>query len=148
MPPPPAAPSPDGKETVAIIARWVQAWNALDNAEIERLFSPDYTVNGVPIGADGVTRSVQFLQAVFGGASMVVHDLIAAGEKVAVRWSVTGVHQAPFLGVPPTGQRVTLNGTNIYRLAGGQIAENWENVDVYGALRQLGAVVTMPGSEP
>lgn len=143
----PASSAADGNGTVTIIERWVQAWNALDGAEIERLFSADYTVNGMRIGAEGVTRSVQFLHAVFGDASMVVHDLLAAGEKVAVRWSLTGVHQAPFLGVPPTGQRVTLNGTNIYRLAGGRIAENWENVDVYGALRQLGAVVTMPESD-
>lgn len=136
--------SPEGTDAAGLIDRWVRAWNAQDDAEIGRLFSPEYAVNGVPIGPDGVARSVRFLQAVFGDATMTVHDVLAAGDKVAVRWSLTGVHQAPFLGVPPTGQQVTLNGTNIYRLAGGQIAENWENVDVYGALRQLGAMVVMP----
>ena len=136
--------SPEGTDAAGLIDRWVRAWNAQDDAEIGRLFSPEYAVNGVPIGPDGVARSVRFLHAVFGDATMTVHDVLAAGDKVAVRWSLTGVHQAPFLGVPPTGRQVTLNGTNIYRLAGGQIAENWENVDVYGALRQLGAMVVMP----
>lgn len=138
---------PDGTDVAGLIERWVRAWNAQDDAEIARLFSPDYAVNGVRIGADGVARSVRFLHAVFGDASMTVHDLIAASDKVAVRWALTGVHQAPFLGVPPTGEQVTLNGTNIYRLADGKIAENWENVDVYGALRQLGAVVVLPETD-
>lgn len=135
---------PSGMDATSLIEQWALAWNAQDDAAIGRLFSADYAVNGVPIGPDGVARSVRFLHAVFGDATMTVHDVLAAGDKVAVRWSLTGVQQAPFLGVPPTGQPVTLNGTNIYRLAGGQIAENWENVDVYGALRQLGAMVVMP----
>lgn len=135
---------PSGMDATSLIEQWALAWNAQDDAAIGRLFRADYAVNGVPIGPDGVARSVRFLHAVFGDATMTVHDVLAAGDKVAVRWSLTGVQQAPFLGVPPTSQQVTLNGTNIYRLAGGQIAENWENVDVYGALRQLGAMVVMP----
>lgn len=139
--------SRDGTDAASLIERWIRAWHAEDDAEIARLFSPEYAVNGVRIGPDGVARSVRFLHAVFGDATMTVHDVLVAGDKAAVRWSLTGVQQAPFLGVPPTGQQVTLNGTNIYRLAEGQIAENWENVDVYGALRQLGAMVVMPESD-
>lgn|SRR6476661_8409672 len=135
---------PDGTDAASLMGRWIQAWTTQDDAEIARLFSPDYAVNGVRIGTEGVARSVRFLHAVFGGASMTVHDLIAAGDRIVLRWTLTGVQQAPFLGVPPTGRQVMLNGTNIYRLADGRIAENWENVDVYGALRQLGAVVMMP----
>ena len=55
------------------------------------------------------------------------------------RWTLHGTHRGTFLGRSPTGEPVTVTGTECYRLAGGQIVERWATVDTDGLLRQLGA---------
>ena len=44
------------------------------------------------------------------------------------------------MGISPTGNRVTVAGTTIDRLADGQIAETWDIYDALGMMRQLGAI--------
>ena len=39
------------------------------------------------------------------------------------RWSMTGTHEGPFLGMPPTGRKVRLSGVDIERLQKGRIVE-------------------------
>jgi predicted ester cyclase len=48
------------------------------------------------------------------------------------------------MGIAPTGKQVSWTGINIYRIAGGKIAEEWFNVDTLGMMQQIGAIPT-PG---
>ena len=54
--------------------------------------------------------------------------------------SFTGTHQAVFLGVPPTGRQIRVEGTVILRITGGKIAEEWVTENLLGLLQQLGAI--------
>jgi steroid delta-isomerase-like uncharacterized protein len=72
-----------------------------------------------------------------------IEELVAEGDKVAVRWTVQGTHQGELLGVPATGRPAVFRGISIYRLAKGKIVEQWEQWDRLDLLRQLG-VVPMP----
>ena len=88
----------------------------------------------------------QFLvawRAAFPDLAITIEDLTAAGDTVAVRWTLRGTHRGPFLGQPPTGQAVAVTGIERYRLADGQIVERQASVDTDGLLRQLG--VGVPG---
>ncbi|TDD11653.1 ester cyclase [Nonomuraea diastatica] len=69
-----------------------------------------------------------------------VEDVIAEGDKVVSRNTVTGTHQGEFRGLPPTGRSVAYNEIFIFRFADGRIAEIWGVVDLLTQLRQLGAV--------
>jgi steroid delta-isomerase-like uncharacterized protein len=69
-----------------------------------------------------------------------VEELVAEGDKVAVRWTVQGTHQGELLGIPATGRHAVFRGISIYRLAGGKIVEQWEQWDRLDLLRQLGAL--------
>jgi predicted ester cyclase len=51
-----------------------------------------------------------------------------------------GTHQGDLFGIPPTGKQATFTGLVISRMAGGQIAEEWEHFDQLGLLQQLGVV--------
>ena len=73
-----------------------------------------------------------------------VEELVAEGDKIAVRWTVQGTHQGELLGIPATGRHAVFRGISIYRLANGKIVEQWEQWDRLDLLRQLGAVPT-PG---
>jgi steroid delta-isomerase-like uncharacterized protein len=66
-----------------------------------------------------------------------IHDMVAEGDKVVIRWSHTGVHREAFLGLPPSGQPFTLGGIDIYRLRDGLMVEHWNVVDLLGLYQLL-----------
>jgi predicted ester cyclase len=66
--------------------------------------------------------------------------VIAEGDKVVVRNTVTGTHQGEYRGVPATGKSVTYNEIFVVRFAGRRIAEIWGVVDVLSQLKQLGLI--------
>jgi predicted ester cyclase len=67
-------------------------------------------------------------------------DLIAEGDKVVSRFTMSGTHSDEFMGVPPTGRRVTMSGIDIVRVAGGKITEFWYSEHLLELLQKLGAV--------
>jgi steroid delta-isomerase-like uncharacterized protein len=71
-----------------------------------------------------------------------VEEMVAEGDKVAVRWTGEGTHRGALLGVPPTGNHVRIDGISIYRLAGGKIAEQFEQWDKLNLMQQLGVAPT------
>lgn len=71
---------------------------------------------------------------------LTVEDLIAEGDKVVGRTTVTGTHRGEFMGLPPTGKSVTYNEIFIFRFVDGKVAETWGVVDVFAQIRQLGLV--------
>lgn len=81
-------------------------------------------------------------EAAFPHYELIADDMVAEGDKVAVRTTFKGVHKGEFFGVAPTGKDVTMPIMLIYRIAGGKIAEHWMNADLLGLMQQLGAAPT------
>ncbi len=77
------------------------------------------------------------MHASFTQVQVVVEDLLADGDMMAWRWTLTATHSGPFAGVAPTGRRVTMTGMNIQRIAAGMVVEHWSNADQLGLLRQV-----------
>jgi len=74
-------------------------------------------------------------------ATVKIHDMVAEGDRVAVRFTETGTHSgADFAGVPPTGKRIEWSGIGLYRIAGGKLVEEWFNEDSLSIMKQLGAI--------
>jgi len=96
-----------------------------------------------PAGAAGAQVLKQVwpvLLRAFPDLHVAVEDVIAEGDKVVCRDTVTGTHQGEYRGLPPTGKSVTYNEIFILRFAGGRIAEIWGVVDVFSQMQQLGAI--------
>src|SRR5262245_9779178 len=94
-----------------------------------------------PTGAAGTQLLKQVwpvLLRAFPDLHVAVEDVIAEGDKVVCRDTVTGTHQGEYRGLPPTGKSVTYNEIFILRFAGGRIAEIWGVVDVFSQMQQLG----------
>jgi predicted ester cyclase len=72
--------------------------------------------------------------------SHTIEDMLAEGDRVAVRLTARGTHTGEFMGIPPTGKQVTVTGTVICRIAEGKIQEDWFNSDALGLLQQLGVI--------
>jgi steroid delta-isomerase-like uncharacterized protein len=82
--------------------------------------------------------------AAFPDMHLGVEDIIAEGDRVVVRLTFHGTHQAALMGIPATGKQISGTGINIHRLASGKAVEQWGNSDDLGLMQQLG-VVPAPG---
>ncbi|MEU6264578.1 ester cyclase [Saccharopolyspora shandongensis] len=115
---------------------------------IDEFVAPDVLFHTpVPMEAGGAQALKQVwavLLRAFPDIHVAVEDMVAEGDKVVFRNTVTGTHQGEYRGLPPTGRTVTYGEIFIVRFAGGRIAEIWGVVDVFAQLRQLGAIPGKP----
>jgi predicted ester cyclase len=95
-------------------------------------------------GPAGVKQVASMIIAAFPDRQTTHHDAIAEGDKVLIRWSMTGTHNGDLMGLAPTGKRVTVTGFDYFRISGGKIVEMWQEVDQLGMMQQLG-VIAAPG---
>ena len=103
-------------------------------------FVDHHPLPGAPPGREGLAALVTTWRTAFPDMRETVEDLIAEGDKVVGRFTMRGTHGGEFMGVPPTGQRVTMSGIDIVRVAGGKIAEFWYGEHLLELMQQLGAV--------
>ncbi|MFB4278317.1 MULTISPECIES: ester cyclase [unclassified Nonomuraea] len=131
-----------------IFRRFHEAVNSGDAEIISKTFDevvvPDVLFHApVPSEATGL-RALKDVWAVllraFPDIHVAIEDLIAEGDKVVSRNTVTGTHLGEFRGLPPTGRSITYNEIFIVRLDGGRVVEIWGVVDALSQLRQLGAI--------
>jgi steroid delta-isomerase-like uncharacterized protein len=77
--------------------------------------------------------------AAFPDLKFNIDDIFAEGDKVAVRYTMVGTNQGSYMGAPPTGKKISLNGISIYKIAGGKLVESWGVFDMLSLMQQLGA---------
>jgi|SRR5690606_4868878 len=65
-------------------------------------------------------------------------DIIAEGEKVAVRAMAEGVHQGDLFGVPPTGRNVSFEFLIVYEIKNQKIVDHWLQFDTMNLMQQVG----------
>ena len=81
---------------------------------------------------------IAFFEAAFPKYQLSVDDMIAEGDKVAVRTTFTGTHRGDLMGIAPTDKDVVLPFIIIYRVSGDRIVEHWMSVDQMALMQQLG----------
>ena len=133
----------------AVVRRWFDEFNRGNADAIDELFTADFIahISSVPEPIRGPQAFKEFVtqfRAAFPDVQFTLEDLIAQGDKVAVRYTWRGTHQGAFEGIPPTGKQVTGSSLAIGRLAGGKTEELWDHGDDVNFLQQLGV---MPGPE-
>ena len=102
---------------------------------ISELFAPEF-----PGGAASFQAAVGDLIGAFPDIRYSVLDVVAEGDRVAVRWQWTGTHRAPFRGFAPTEGPVTDTGMAIFTLSNARIAGVELQTDRLGFLQQIGVV--------
>lgn len=133
-------------DMATIARRWnEELFDARGRIEAAREFvAEDYIEHSgppwQPAGLEGVIWIANAFRTAFPDISSRVEDVIAAGDKVVVRFSAVGTHLGDFWGIPPTGKVGEITGIHIFRIADGKIAERWGNSDDLGMMRQLGVI--------
>jgi predicted ester cyclase len=119
-----------------------------NQAEIDAYFAPDFRFHG----PDGRELDYEGLQAYFASLRAAFDDrtikrgvVVVEGNYVACQTTIEGTFvreftHSPVGRLPPNGQLVTFELTNIFRYDDeGRLAEEWIQTDSRSVLRQLGA---------
>ena len=124
-----------------------EVFNKGDLAAVDTFLDTNYIEHagapGLAPGPEGFKQLLTIFDTAFPGIHMTIEDLVAEGDRVVGRFTARGTHQGEFFGIPPAGKQVTLTAINIYRIAGGKIAERWGNSDDLGMMQQLGVIPAM-----
>lgn len=105
--------------------------NRFDPDAIRAQIADDYFDHGSGrrMSAEDVVAHGRNLHAIFAELRVTLDDMLAEGDRVAVRATWRGVQVGPFRGAAPTGRRVAFTGMVFWRIAGGRIAERWAEID-------------------
>lgn len=133
-------------ENKALVRRFIDEVFVKGHGEsVDELVSPDFTPHswpGVKPGIDNLKQGQQRVSAGLADVSMTIEDMIAEGDKVAVRLTAHARQDGKFMGLPPSGRDYTISETHVFRVTDGKVAEHWVNADTLGLMQQLGALPT------
>jgi steroid delta-isomerase-like uncharacterized protein len=142
------------EENKALVRRFVDEVQSAGNIDaIDELCSPEFVnhsaPSGMPPNREGVKQVTAMFRQAFPDSYFTVEDMIAEGDKVATHKTFHGTHEGEFMGMPPTGRRVSMELIDIVRISEGRVVEHWSMGDNLGMMQQLG-VIPRPGerSEP
>ena len=134
----------DHAESVTLLVEWLAAGDAGRIEEFDRYLHDDAVVHA-PMGLS--THGLDAERAVWREARAAMPDLrhevvdvMATGDRAAVRTVVTGTLDGTFGGVTAHGRSFRIDQAVFAHVRGGKIVEAWEIVDTASLLRQLGAL--------
>src|SRR5262245_9377324 len=112
------------EETNKSVARAFYAYGATGERDDE-LIAADIVYHGPPMigevhGRDGFKQVLGVFRTAFPGFETTIEDMVADGNRVAVRHTHLATQTGEFAGIPPTGKSVTVPGIEILRIYDGQ----------------------------
>lgn len=100
---------------------------------------------GTPAGREGTRQLFKMIAAAFPDMKWEPEDILVDGDKAVARTRFTGTNDGEFMGMPPTGKRVSAQLIDIVRFGDDGLAhEHWGVFDMMGLMTQLGAVPGPP----
>jgi predicted ester cyclase len=131
------------EQNIAVVQRFiVGAVNGRDPSVLDETWSDDLIWHGGSLGE--FHGKAAFTAALTNNATsawsdmrLEIHQIIASGDKVVLRFTNSGTNIGPFMSYPPTGKRAEWLGIGIYTVRDGRITEGWFAEDILGMLIQL-----------
>ena len=128
-----------------VARQFYDAFNRHDPEEMSQLVSSNasYTFHFVGMPATDWKGRKQFITNVVKAFPDIDHhilDVVAEGDKVALRLNITGTHKGQFQDIPATGKKISVGCVNFLSIIDGKIIEEWSNSDMMGLMQQIGAI--------
>lgn len=93
---------------------------------------------GMPAGPEGMIYFFsQILRPAFPDLTVQILDMVAEGNKVATRKTITGSHQGELMGIAPTGKTVTISLIDIFTIEDGLLLEHWGENNLPSVIQAL-----------
>lgn len=125
----------------ATIRAAVAAWNAGDPDGYHAMYDPSLSHHGLgpePLDEKANRAFYDRLATGFPGCRLILDDVLAEGDRVALRLHLVGEHRGQFMGLAPTGRPIHVNGQTILKFTDGLVVERWTIADLAGLMSQLG----------
>lgn len=126
------------------VQRYDDMFNRPDISIADEIFAPNFVAHRpvAPVLNRASYKSVlQGFYAAFPDFRLEINDSFVTGDRLALRVTYFGTHDANFMGIPATGCKITMPAIAIFRLDNGLVVENWEEVDFFGVLQQISSVM-------
>jgi steroid delta-isomerase-like uncharacterized protein len=127
-----------------VVRQFFEALNQQDTERIGQLVSStNYSFHFPGMSPMDWKGDKQFIAAInnaFPDLHNNIVDMVAEGDKVAVRFDVIATHKGEFLGIPPSGKKVSFGGTAFLTIIDGKVSEEWATADMMGLMQQIGAI--------
>jgi steroid delta-isomerase-like uncharacterized protein len=134
------------EENKALVRRYnEEVWSRGNVDAVDEMIAADLLWGNEHVNAEGVKQFVTTIRSVFPDFQVTIEDMIAEGDKVAVRMTHRATHlgewkDSPIGTIPPTGKQVAYTGIVVYRIANNRIVEDRAELDMLSLLQQLGAI--------
>lgn len=119
-----------------------EVWNQANFDGLDELISPGalFHIRGhtAPMGPAETRQAITRWHSAFPDFHFAIEEIVAEGDTVAVRLTLSGTHQGPWKDRPPTGRPIAVTAMMFLRFEGGKLAEIWEVFDEHAMRRQLG----------
>lgn len=138
-----AAPAGDIKGMMVKFYDEVMNQNKLDQAEkyiAANGIEHDPMMSNSPSIIENVKDVMTAMHVGFPDLRYKVEDMILDGDRIAVRYHMTGTHKGKFMGIDPTGKPIDIHGVDVMRISNGKVVEHWTYMDSMIMLQQLGLV--------
>ena len=138
-----ATPTSDLEANKALASRFHEdLFDQGNQAAAAEILAPDFVWHAPPqeifvTGPEAVNTVAADLRAFIPDFVLTEDDVIAEGDRVVIRWTLTGTAQTESGGVP-----VIYTGIDIFRIENGQLAELWQNTADLELEEQLAAAAT------
>jgi steroid delta-isomerase-like uncharacterized protein len=132
-------------DNAALARRFVdEVWTKGNIGVADELVAPSYVrhdpIAGDLEGIEALKAHVREYRGAFPDLRFVIDDLVVAGDKVVTRWTVSGTHKGPLMGIAPTGKTFAVPGITVARLVNGKLVEQWPIWDTLKFMQNLGLV--------
>lgn len=86
---------------------------------------------------EGVQRGCFSYFTAFPDLHCSIEELIAEGDKVFCRSTMTGTHDGEYKGIPATGRPIASESAEVFKVVDGRFVGYWCLSNVAGLMRQL-----------
>jgi predicted ester cyclase len=129
------------EENKKIVQKAFDAVNSQNIDLLDEIVTKDYSNPSMNIHSLEDFKNILKMQSrAFSDLKRDTIDFSAEGEKVWVRYHITGKHTGVYRGLDPTGSLLDFYSVSGYRIIGDNIVEGWSIVDFLSFFRQLGIV--------
>jgi len=131
------------EENKALFRRtYEELLNQGDLSVADELVSLDFINHEAPPeqvrGPESMRGLATMLRTAFPDLRFTIEELVAEGEVVAGRLTMSGTHEGPLMGMPPAGRSVRQDHMHFVRFRDGKAVEHWGVRDDVGMMQQIG----------
>jgi predicted SnoaL-like aldol condensation-catalyzing enzyme len=103
----------------------------------DEILTPDFVLHNPVLpseftkGPESVKRFASGVVDSLSGHQFIHDDTISKGDKVLIRWTLTGIPKRDFLGVSASDKPITVTGFDLFKIsANGKLAEMWQQWNI------------------